>query len=183
MKTKQAISLQGFTLIEFIITLAIIGILFSTALPSLSKMLADNQQTAQLHTLYHHHQLARSEAIKGNQRVLLCKSSDGLQCTNEAQWSEGWIIFSDSNNDNKINLNESVVYIHQALSGKLSLNYRGFGSHNYVRYYPDGHSSSNGTYTLCSQSDKSSAKSLIISRTGRARLSSTTSGGEALNCS
>jgi len=183
MKTKQTRSHQGFTLIELIITLAIISVLFSIALPSFSKMLADNQQTAQLHTLYHHHQLARSEAIKGNQRVLLCKSSDGLQCTKKTQWSEGWIIFSDKNNDNKINANESVVYIQQALSSKLSLDYRGFGSHNYVRYYPDGHSSTNGTYTLCSQSGKNSAKSLIISRTGRVRLSSTSSGGKALSCS
>lgn len=183
MKIVQSKRLQGFTLIELITILAIAGVLFSTAVPELSHLLARNQQTAQLQILFAHHQLARSEAVKNNSRVIICKSYDGQQCTSMGQWSDGWIIFSDKDNNKKINDNERVTYIQTALSVNLSLKYKGFGSHNYVRYYPDGHSSSNGTFTLCSQYGDKSAKSIIISRTGRARIASQASGGKALTCS
>ena len=183
MKTIQIKEYHGFTLIELIIVLAISGILLGLAVPSFSQMLARNQQTAQLYTLFHHHQYARSEAIKTNSRVLLCKSSDGQQCTKESEWSDGWIIFSDRDNDKKISLNERVIHIQQALPVSLSLKYRGFGSHNYIRYYADGHSSTNGTFTLCNPMGDESAKGIIISRTGRARIDSKASGGKALTCS
>ncbi len=182
MKTVKIKQFQGFTLIELIIVLAIGGILFSSALPAFSRLIAKNQQTAQLHTLFHHHQLARSEAIRTNLAVLLCKSNDAQHCTPKSKWSDGWIIFSDTNNNKKIDGNERVVYIQQALSVNLSLKYKGFGSHHYVRYFPAGLSSTNGTFTLCNQFGESLAKSIIISRTGRARMSSQASGGKALTC-
>ncbi len=182
MKKVQIKQLQGFTLIELIIVLAIAGILLVSVVPSFSQMLAANQQTTQLYTLFHHHQLARSEAIKSNQRVLLCKSNDGRQCTSETKWSDGWIIFSDTDNNKKISNNEHVIYVQQALSANLSLKYRGFGSHHYVRYFPDGRSSTNGTFTLCNQFGDKFAKSIIISRTGRPRIASKTSGGNPLSC-
>lgn len=183
MKNIQIKRLNGFTLIELIIVLAIAGILFSIALPAFTHMLAQNKQTAQLYTLFHHHQLARSEAIKSNQKVLLCKSSNGQQCTPKTKWSDGWIIFSDTDNNKKISASERVIYIQQALSVNLSLKYRGFGSHNYVRYFPDGRSSTNGTFTLCSQYGNEMAKGIIISRTGRARIAAKSAGGKALTCS
>ena len=174
---------KGFTLVELMITLAIAGILFTTAIPSFSNMLDKNQQTAQLYTLFHHHQLARSEAIKSNRNVLLCKSSDGQRCTAYSKWSDGWIIFSDIDNDKKISNDETVIFVQHPLSHKLSLKYKGFGSHNYIRYFPNGRSSTNGTFTLCNQPGNKEAKSIIISRTGRARLDTKTSGGKALSCS
>lgn len=183
MNTTLKTTYHGFTLVELMIVLAIAGILFSTALPSFSKMLAKNQQTAQLYTLFQHHQLARSEAIKNNQNVLLCKSSNGQECTPHSKWSDGWIIFSDTDNDKKINGDETVVFVQQSLATQLSLKYKGFGSHNYIRYFPNGSSSTNGTFTLCNQFDNTDAKSIIIARTGRVRLDTKSSSRKALSCS
>lgn len=183
MSTTLKKTSQGFTVVELMITLLITGILFLVALPSFSNMLAKNEQTAQIYTLFHHHQLARTEAIKSNRNVLLCKSSDGLKCTSNSKWSDGWIIFSDTDNDKKISDNETVIYVQDTLPQKLSLKYKGFGSHHYVRYFPNGRSSTNGTFTFCNQIDKSNVQSLIIARTGRARLDTKASGGKALSCS
>ncbi len=173
---------KGFSLIEIIITIAILGILSSYALPSFSHLLSRNQQRSVLFQLFRHHQLARSEAIKRNQSIILCKSSNARQCNPAADWHEGWIIFADTDNNRLLNGTESLIYSYQGQNYKLSVNYRGFGSHNYIRYFPDGHSSTNGTFVLCSRDDSVSAKSLIISRTGRARIDTKNASGTPLVC-
>lgn len=182
MKASKLKTIHGFTLIELIIVLAIAGVILTSAIPAFSNMLAENRQKSQLFTLFSHHQLARSEAIKTNQRVTLCKSNNGQQCTSKSQWHEGWIIFSDTDHNKQINADERVVFIQQALPGNLTLKYKGFGSHNYISYYSNGSSTTNGTFTLCSQLGDQTAKSLIISRTGRARLASKASKGKPLIC-
>ena len=174
---------NGFTLIELLITLAIAGILFSLAVPTFSQVFAKNQQQTTLYRLFSHHQLASSEAIKTNQIVILCKSTDGNQCSKQAEWTDGWLIFADHDNNKKLDGNDRIIYTQSALNNNLSLSYRGFGSHNYVRYFPDGHTTSNGTFTLCNQQGEIYSKALIISRTGRARIDNRAPGNKALQCS
>lgn len=173
---------QGLTLIEMLIVIAIAGTLFTLAAPGFSNLLARNQQTSVLNTLLSHHHLARSEAIKSNQPVLLCRSKDSQQCTPKAQWHDGWIIFSDTDNNKKVNNNERIIYIQPALNNNLTIQYRGFGSNKYVRYFPDGHSTSNGTFIFCNQDAEVLDKFLIISRPGRARIASKAPGNKAPKC-
>ncbi|MCU7940182.1 MAG: GspH/FimT family protein [gamma proteobacterium symbiont of Bathyaustriella thionipta] len=173
---------HGFTLIELIITITIAGILFSLAIPSFSHMLAHNQQTSVLHTLFKHLNVARNEAINTNHHVLLCKSVDGKHCITQSSWDDGWLIFTDNDNNKKVNDEERVIYSQQSLPSHIFLDYRGFGSNNYFRYYPDGHGSANGTFTLCNHSNEKLAQSIIISRTGRVRINTKSGSGKALIC-
>ena len=173
---------HGFTLIEMLITLAIAGIILSSAIPAFANMHARNQLTTQLYNLFSHHQLARTEAIKTNQRVIVCKSSDGLNCTRDSQWHDGWIIFTDSNHNNKIDEHERMIHIQQALPENVTVTFSAFRSDNYITYFPGGYSTTNGTFTLCNQYGEKSAKSIIISRSGRARMDNKTSRGRPLEC-
>lgn len=173
---------KGFSLTEILIVIAIAGILMISAIPAFSHLVARNQQTSILNTLLSHHHLARSEAVKNNQQVLLCKSNSGVLCTPEAQWHDGWIIFADTDRNKQVNGLEQVLFIQTALDKNLNLHYRGFGSRNYIRYFPDGQSSSNGTFTLCNQYAESQVKTLIISRTGRARIDAKLPENEQANC-
>ncbi len=172
----------GFSLIEMLIVLAMIGILSSYALPSFNKLINSNRQSTVLLQLFSHHQLARSEAIKQNQSVILCKSDNGQLCTPSAHWQNGWIVFTDTDNNKQLSGNEPLIYSFQNHNSSLFLSYRGFGSHNYIRYYPDGRSSTNGSFILCTTQGDITARSLIISRTGRARLSSENPNGGVLKC-
>ncbi len=182
MFAKNATKKNGFTLFELVITLTIAAILVTIAIPAFSRTIAKTRLRSQLQIVFTHHQLARSEAIKTSQRVTLCKSDNGTQCTSEASWSEGWIVFSDPDLDKTVNNSDRIIVVQQALASSLSLNYRGFGSPNYISYFADGRSTSNGTFTLCDQYGAPDAKSVIISRTGRARIDSKTASGKALDC-
>jgi type IV fimbrial biogenesis protein FimT len=89
----------GFTLIELIITMLIVGILLTVGIPSLQDFLRGNQLVASTNELLSALHVARSEAIKLNTRVSVCDSTNGTSCAGTGEWEKGWIVFADSNGD------------------------------------------------------------------------------------
>jgi len=90
---------SGFTLIELMITLFIVGILLTVGVPSMKTFMQSNQLIASTNELISAFHVARSEAIKQNSRVTICESSDGKTCATTGSWREGWIVFVDANGD------------------------------------------------------------------------------------
>jgi len=80
---------NGFTLIELMVAIAVLGVLLSMALPSYQGMLKNNCLTTNTNTLVTSFQQARSEAIKRRTKVeIRALSSDDT--ANE--WGGGWNI-------------------------------------------------------------------------------------------
>ena len=90
---------SGFTLVELMITLFIVGILLAVGVPSMKTFLQSNQLIASTNELISAFHVARSEAIKQNSRVTICESSDGKTCATTGSWREGWIVFVDADGD------------------------------------------------------------------------------------
>lgn len=78
----------GFTLIELMITVIVLGIVASIAVPSFISLLQTNQLSGQVNQFVGALNAARTEAIKLNRNVVLCHSSDGATCS--APSNEGW---------------------------------------------------------------------------------------------
>jgi type IV fimbrial biogenesis protein FimT len=94
---------RGFTLPEILITLGIIAILLSTAVPGISSMIKDNRLATQINRVVADIHLARSEAAKRDVRVILCRSASPNAstpvCGGTTQvWDTGYIVFADDGN-------------------------------------------------------------------------------------
>ncbi len=160
----------GLTLVELLITLAIVAILVAIAVPSFANMIKRAEVKGETHKILSLLALARSESIKKSRVVTLCKSTDHLECG--GNWQDGWLLFVDNNKDGKRDAGEEMLSSGQVEQG-FQLSYRAFGSFNHLRYTPMGFTlSHNGTFKLCpADNDPRYARVVIISKTARTRLS------------
>lgn len=169
--------INGFTLVELIITLAIAAIITTMAVPSFQAMIRKNRMATQTNEFISALHLARSEAVKQGQRITICKStnstasSPACDTSNSIGWDRGWIVFVDGDEDAALDTTEVILHIHGSLGGGNHLT----GNTNvadYISYAPNGMTElitgalQMGTITLC---HPPKARQIIISSTGRAR--------------
>jgi type IV fimbrial biogenesis protein FimT len=87
---------SGFTLIELIVTMAVLAIVVSIAAPSFTNMITNNRSAGLGGELVAAVNFARSEAIKRANHVAICPSTDGESCLTSDDWANGWLIFVDT---------------------------------------------------------------------------------------
>lgn len=114
---------------------------------------------------------ARSEAIKRNQVVTICKSNNAETCG--GSWTDGWIVFVDEDKDGIRDYAETIV-LSNKISDGFSLSWSAFGSNNYIRFNKTGLTlSQNGTFKLCPyDGDNRFARAVVISKLTRVRITS-----------
>jgi type IV fimbrial biogenesis protein FimT len=169
-------SANGFTLLELLVVVTAMLVLLLVAAPSMSAVVNSIRLTSASNNFLSHMYLARSEAIKRNARVALCKSADGATCASSGGWEQGWVVFHDTNNNGLLDAGEPVIARQQALPAALRLT----GNQNvakYVSFEPSGATRTvggafqAGTLTLCRQSVASNeARQIILNAVGRPRV-------------
>ena len=172
---------RGFTLIELVISLGILLVLLTVALPSFKGVSAKHE----LRDISTHIQgllyLARSEAVKRNAWVTLCPSEDGEQCAEGFRWERGLIMFADTDGDRLRDTGEPVLKKILPISGKHSVTTS--TGRRRLRFSPMGLAmGSNATFTICDSASSTPPQAVILSNTGRARFSDTRADGKPLSC-
>ena len=139
MKTRQS----GFSLVELMVTLAIVVVLTVLAVPSFQSMLLGRRVAAAADTLASDFRFARSEAIKRTNRVTICASSNGTSCTGTGGlWKDGWIIFVDENGNGAWNTGDVILRVQDAMQGVASIAATDGTSRPHFVFQPTGWSQS-----------------------------------------
>ena len=145
--------MRGFTLIELMVTVMVLAILMMVAIPSFNSALVNYRLTSISNTFVASAQLARSEAIKRNSRVTMCKSANGVDCTTTGDWQQGWIVFQDIDNNAVKGPVETIIHTESALPANFSMTF----VDNYISYTVSGGAElingafQSGSMNLCSQ--------------------------------
>lgn len=101
MRHSKAIS--GFTLIELIVTMVVLAILVTMAVPAFTSIINNNRLTSNANEMLTALQSARMEAVRRNQRVVVCRPLTTAVITTDAAtacdttagaWG-GWLVFTD----------------------------------------------------------------------------------------
>jgi type IV fimbrial biogenesis protein FimT len=114
MKSTQ----HGFTMVELIVVISIVGVLMAIGAPSYRYVTTANRISSEINGLVGDLQFARSEAIKEGQTVSVCATTDGTTCTGAgATWTTGWLVFMDASIVGTIDGTDTVLRMQQPLSG------------------------------------------------------------------
>ena len=158
---------SGFTLLELIITVGIIGVVTAIAIPSMRTYVQNDRLTSQINTLVSHLSYARSEAITQSVQVSVCASNDATNCSGANNWAIGWIVFADTDASGTINGTEVALRVQQTLDGNNTLTST-IGSQ--VIYDNRGFATTvAGTFSLCDDRGTANIKAIALSNTGRVR--------------
>jgi len=119
---------RGFTMLEIMVTLALIAILAGLAAPSMIDFVRNNKMSTTARQLDADIVLARREAIKRNTRVLVCpQGGTAGKCgtVTTTAWTQGWLVCYDADFDNDCDdtaaTNPNPIRQHAALESMLTI--------------------------------------------------------------
>lgn len=88
-------TMRGFSLVELMVTLAVLAILTMVAVPGFRDTIRRSRVSAASNALLADLRYARTEAINRGQLVSLCPSNDGSNCTADGSaWDTGWLVYT-----------------------------------------------------------------------------------------
>jgi type IV fimbrial biogenesis protein FimT len=106
----QDLGQRGFTLIELIVTVAVLAIVVAMAAPAFNGMIANNRSAGMASELVATLNYARSESIRQAKRVSICPSTNGTSCLASADdWAKGWLVFVDLANSDSAAVSVGTV--------------------------------------------------------------------------
>lgn len=145
-------SMAGFTLLELLITIAVVSIMIGIAVPSFRDMVANQSVRSAAETLHSSIVQARAEAVKRNANVTL------RPATGET-WSNGWLIVTAAAPA------DSAAVHRERLAAGVTVS---AGTTASLVFRPSGRISGSASFELTSATDSSRKRCVTVSLDGRA---------------
>jgi type IV fimbrial biogenesis protein FimT len=155
----------GFTLIELMVTLGISALLAAVGWPLLSRQRATAAVSVAANRTLSALQAARQQALTTGHAVTVCPSPDEHHC---GFGGTQWMVFANGTGgvDSTRESGEPLLGLWQMPTGVLATGTRG-----YAAFQPSARSATTLTLRFCHAGHPEITRSVIVSQTGRPRLS------------
>ncbi|XQF90558.1 GspH/FimT family pseudopilin [Pseudoalteromonas espejiana] len=170
---------NGLTLLELMVTVAIVGIIASIALWDSSDMLEENRAESFLLELKRNISFARSQAASTDEIVIVCPTGQGRIKNNkdtfncQKVWDKNKIItvFIDMNNDGHFNkATDTLLRAMEEISDNDKLTFT--GNERRLRFNTSGRITTNpGDFIFCPNGGTENNKYLTLTKSGTALYS------------
>lgn len=158
----------GFSVLELIVTLAIVSVLAVFTLPNMSRLMQSNRMTTAKNALIGTLHRARAEAASTSRNAVLCPSANGHRCLTTGDWSGGWLLYRDDNANGRFDPVESLLQVHamdatdltvRTSDGRRKVTYRNLGR-------ADG---TNVRFIFCDRRGDAAGGQVVVANSGRMR--------------
>ena len=156
----------GFTLLELMMTLAILAILLAVAIPSFRDTIIHTQRRAALSSINDALALARTEAVTRSAPVILCASANHTACSNQNLWERGFIV----------TIGGTPEQVWQSVDQGISIRAFGFSSTSAITFGVEGDLVAGGSVIVCDEQGDSEAIGVIINVSGLSRIATDSDG-------
>ena len=164
------VTANGFTLIEMLVAVLILGVLLLVAAPGFSDLISNNRMVSEVYVLRATLSHARSEALARRAPVVVCPTTDGLACADSNDWSTGYMTFVDTDNNsvaNSADVDEDIIQW-EARQSPVAIGFDNASKR--VRFGGQGAALGfEGTFTFCDDRGAWDARALILNPVGSLR--------------
>lgn len=171
---------RGYSLIELMVGISMLVVIVGMGIPSFRTTILNNRMSAQVNDFIVMLTYARSEAIKRNASVSVCKSENQTACASDATWADGWIVWVDANGgDGVLDNGEVILRKGSALEGNNSLT----ASTDVTTFTATGFVTAATSFVTCDSRGEDHARVIVLNLSGRPKSADYDASGDAPTCS
>ena len=163
--------LRGHTLTELLTVFGVVAIIAAAAVPAFTNLLLDSRRNAAVTTAMHAVNLARQLAAIRGESIRLCGTRDERECSGRTDWSTGLLLVNDGDGLRRNLPLATASHAPRIRANRAAVSFEGGSGF-----------ASPATVTICDRRGAAAARALIISRSGRPRVSERDASDRPLAC-
>ncbi|WP_109581864.1 GspH/FimT family pseudopilin [Cupriavidus plantarum] len=156
----------GFTLIEMLVAVTVLGVVAMAALPNLSSFTHNSKIRSEASSFASDMEVARSEAARRNATITICPSQDGNACSED--WSLPRVIFFDANNDGAYGNGDDLIRRGNTPPARIVITATDLAAPTYIRFRSFGPSNSpTASWQICENGSALSGQTITMTGSGK----------------